>query len=94
MHTHTHTHAHTYTRTHIHTHIAVTLSGNNGDQFRGFFVQARVAADDTTRTGTFVVVDGVNSRLSSCPRSAVSRYYSYASAVSYELLIMSNNKVK
>ena len=51
----------------------MTLSGDNGEQFRGFFVQARVAADDS-RTGTFGVVDGDNSQLSSCPTDTVSRY--------------------
>ena len=42
-----------------------------GDQvFKGFFVQARIVADDVTRVGSFAVGLGVadsgNSRLSSC----------------------------
>ena len=44
----------------------MTLSGVNGEVFRGFFVQARIVADDASRVGSFGVVDADNSRLSSC----------------------------
>ena len=47
----------------------MTLSGNNGEIFRGFFVQARLVADDTSQTGAFVVVDSDNSKLSACTPS-------------------------
>lgn len=52
----------------------VSLAGNNGEQFRGVFVQARLMADDTTRVGTFAVSDSSASdtRLSSCPTNTVS----------------------
>ena len=54
--------------------ITVTLS-RNGDEitFRGFFVQARLAADGTTRVGTFAVRDGsTDIQLSNCPTPSVS----------------------
>ena len=44
----------------------VTLTGVSGQEFKGFFVQARIVADDSTRVGSFGVVDSDNSRLSSC----------------------------
>ena len=56
--------------------LAVSVSGNTGEQFRGFFVQARLMSDDTTRVGVFTVTESL-SRLSSCPVTTVS-YSSYA----------------
>ena len=52
---------------------AVTLTGVSAQnpEFKGFFVQARIVADDTTRVGSFGVVDADNSRLSSCAVSTV-----------------------
>ena len=44
----------------------MTLTGVSGEEFKGFFVQARIVADDSTRVGSFGVVDADNSRLSSC----------------------------
>ena len=49
----------------------VTLTGANGEEFKGFFVQARMVADDSTRVGSFEVIDDTNSRLSSCPIDTV-----------------------
>ena len=43
---------------------AVTLSGSGGEQFRGFLVQARAAADDSP-VGTFTDI-GDDQTLSSC----------------------------
>ena len=43
---------------------AVTLSGSGGEQFRGFLVQARAAADGSP-VGTFTEI-GVDQTLSSC----------------------------
>ena len=63
-----------YTRT----SSTVTLSnfpGPRGENFRGFFVQARMVADDTTRVGSFGVVDATNSRLSNCPTTTVRYAY-------------------
>lgn len=45
---------------------ALTLAAPTGQMFEGFFVQSRLAADDTTRVGVFAVDDADNSRLSSC----------------------------
>ena len=56
--------------------IAVTLSGNDGRQFRGFLIQARIIADDTTYAGSFGVADSVNSQLSPCSRNTVSQLIS------------------
>ena len=54
-------------------HITVTLSRNGEETFRGFFVQARLAADSTTRVGTFAVRDGSTGiQLSNCPTPSVS----------------------
>ena len=53
--------------------FSVSLSGNDQEQFRGFFVQARLVADDNTRTGTFGVADTTNSKLSACSPASVSR---------------------
>ena len=52
----------------------MSLAGNNGEQFRGVFVQARLMADDTTRVGTFAVSDSSSSdtELSACPINTVS----------------------
>ena len=52
----------------------VSLAGNNGEQFRGILVQARLMADDTTRVGTFAVSDSSSgdTRLSACPTDTVS----------------------
>ena len=52
----------------------MTLSSPPGPRapaFRGFFVQARMVADDTTRVGTFGVMDTTNSKLSDCPTNTV-----------------------
>ena len=69
---------------------AVTLSGNNGEIFRGFFVQARLVADDTSQTGTFVVVDPDNSKLSACTPSSVgfgfSQYLCFVCSYGIQLL--------
>ena len=59
---------------------AVLLSDPLGSQtFRGFFVQSRLMADDTTRVGTFTVLNPTNSRLSLCPRPEVSQQYCWQS---------------
>ena len=50
---------------------AVTLAAPTGQMFEGFFVQSRLAADDTTRVGVFAVDDADNSRLSSCVTDTV-----------------------
>lgn len=54
---------------------AVTLTGVSGQEFKGFFVQARIVADDSTCVGSFAVGFGVadagNSRLSSCTVNTV-----------------------
>ena len=52
----------------------VSLAGNNGEQFRGIFVQARLMSDDTTRVGTFAesASSADDTRLSSCPTNTVS----------------------
>ena len=53
----------------------MTLTGISGEEFKGFFVQARIVADDVTRVGSFAVGLGVadsgNSRLSSCAVNTV-----------------------
>ena len=54
-----------------HSYCTVTISGNNGETFRGFFVQCRLVADDVTRVGVFADTDD-NTRLSSCPIDTVS----------------------
>lgn len=53
---------------------AVTLTGNAGENFRGFLIQTRTVADDNTPIGTFTVNDATNSRLSSCTPSNVSGF--------------------
>ena len=55
--------------------------GNNFQQFRGFFIQTRLVADDKTRVGTFVTVDTVNTRLSSCTPASVSCLRLYCSRI-------------
>ena len=50
--------------------LAVTFSGINGEEFRGFFVQSRLASDGTTRVGTFDAIQE-RTRLSSCERREV-----------------------
>ena len=50
----------------------MTLSGNDEEQFKGFFIQARLVADDTSRVGSFSVVDEANSKLSACTPANVS----------------------
>ena len=50
---------------------AVTLSGNNGELFKGFLVQARLAADGTSLIGSFGVLDDSNSKHSDCTPNKV-----------------------
>lgn len=45
----------------------LTFSGVNGEMFRGFFVQSRLASDSTTRVGTFAAIQE-RTRLSLCER--------------------------
>ena len=55
-------------------YTTVTLVGNDEQQlFRGFLIQARIVADDTTYAGIFGVVDSDNSQLSPCSRNTVSQ---------------------
>ena len=49
----------------------VTLTGVSGQEFKGFFVQARIVADDSTRVGSFGVVDADNSKLRPCTTDTV-----------------------
>ncbi len=53
---------------HINTSVGIVVSfrRTTSDQFRGFLVQSRLAADDTTVVGTFEVVDQDLSELSAC----------------------------
>ena len=58
---------------HCHTIHAVTLSAaGNSPTFRGFFIQGRLAADDSPGVGTFVnPPPGSVTRLSSCSTPSV-----------------------
>ena len=52
--------------------IAVSLSGNTEELFRGFLIQSRTSADDST-VGTFTVIpDSPDVQLSSCSPNSVS----------------------
>ena len=55
----------------IHTVTLYALPGPRDSAFRGFFVQARMVVDDTTRVGTFGVMNATNSKLSDCPTNTV-----------------------
>ena len=55
----------------IHTVTLYGLPGPRNSAFRGFFIQARMVADDMTRVGTFGVMDTTNSKLSDCPTNTV-----------------------
>lgn len=48
----------------------VTLEADPGVNFRGFLLQARLAADDISPRGTFEVIDD-RSRLSDCTPTEV-----------------------
>jgi hypothetical protein len=47
-------------------YFLVSVSSPTGMTFRGFLVQARSAADDTSTLGAFTVTDSLNTQLSSC----------------------------
>ncbi len=54
-----------------HNTFTVTLRGNSGEMFRGFLIQGRQRADDTTVLGSFTQISAATTRLGSCSPSAV-----------------------
>ena len=50
----------------------VILNSTDGSTLRGFLVQSRLTADNTTRVGTFAAATGTNAQLRSCPNTGVS----------------------
>ena len=46
--------------------FAVTLRGNVGQSFRGFLIQGRQRADDTSVVGSFSQINAATTRFSSC----------------------------
>lgn len=60
--------------------VGVRGFGSPPTQFRGFLVQARLQADDTTRVGTFGIepASQADTRLSSCTPDTVSNTLSQA----------------
>ena len=46
--------------------FTVTFEDTDGLQFRGFFIQSRLASDMTTLVGEFIVTDSNNTKLRPC----------------------------
>ncbi|XP_064401973.1 uncharacterized protein LOC135347821 isoform X2 [Halichondria panicea] len=57
----------------------ITLRGNSGEMFRGFLIQGRQRADDTTVLGSFTQITAATTRLGSCSPSAGSVTHNSAS---------------
>ena len=76
--------------------LIVTLSGNitvnSIERFKGFLIQTRTVADNSL-TGEFVVMDEMNTKLSSCSPSSVrySMYSSMRTHILYTMLTVSSS---